>query len=292
MAFQLKRNAIIMAAGTSSRFVPLSADVPKGLLVVKGEVLIERQIRQLREAGVEDITIVTGYKAHKFEYLRDKFHVDIVLNPDYFKYNNTSSLVRVADRLGKTFICSSDNYFPNNVFAEGGDDGYYSALYSDGPTGEYCMEVNNENEIESVSVGGRNSWYMIGHVLFSEQFSKEFAPLLTEEYRNESTRQLYWEDVYIKFIRQLPKLKIRKYSENEIMEFDTLDELRQFDNSYVDDTRSPLIKRIAARLQCRESELSGFRNMPDSRQNLCFSFQKADSKYQYNELDDSIIKIL
>ena len=45
-------NAIIMAAGMSSRFAPLSYERPKGLLKVKGEVLIERQIRQLQEAGV------------------------------------------------------------------------------------------------------------------------------------------------------------------------------------------------------------------------------------------------
>ena len=61
-----KRNAIIMAAGTSSRFVPLSVERPKGLLEVKGEVLIERQICQLKEAGIEDITLVVGYKAEMF----------------------------------------------------------------------------------------------------------------------------------------------------------------------------------------------------------------------------------
>ena len=49
-------NAVIMAAGLSSRFVPLSYEKPKGLLRVRGEVLIERQIRQLREAGIDDIT--------------------------------------------------------------------------------------------------------------------------------------------------------------------------------------------------------------------------------------------
>lgn len=38
-------NAIIMAAGVSSRFAPLSYEKPKALTVVKGEVLIERQIR-------------------------------------------------------------------------------------------------------------------------------------------------------------------------------------------------------------------------------------------------------
>ena len=66
------KNAIILAAGTASRFVPLSAEFPKGLLEVKGEILIERQIRQLREAGVRDITLVLGYKAEMFSYLEGK----------------------------------------------------------------------------------------------------------------------------------------------------------------------------------------------------------------------------
>ena len=48
-------NAIILAAGASSRFAPLSYERHKALIEVKGEVLIERQIRQLREAGVEKI---------------------------------------------------------------------------------------------------------------------------------------------------------------------------------------------------------------------------------------------
>ena len=38
-------NAIILAAGTASRFAPLSYETPKGLIEVKGEVLIERQFK-------------------------------------------------------------------------------------------------------------------------------------------------------------------------------------------------------------------------------------------------------
>ena len=64
----MKRNAIIMAAGTSSRFVPLSTERPKGLIEVKGDILIERQIKQLQEAGITDITIVVGYKAEMFAF--------------------------------------------------------------------------------------------------------------------------------------------------------------------------------------------------------------------------------
>ena len=43
-------NAVIMAAGTSSRFAPLSYEKPKALIEVKGEILIERQLRQLQES--------------------------------------------------------------------------------------------------------------------------------------------------------------------------------------------------------------------------------------------------
>lgn len=60
------KNAIIMAAGLSSRFAPISYEKPKGVLTVRGEVLIERQIRQLKEAGIDDITVVVGYKKRAF----------------------------------------------------------------------------------------------------------------------------------------------------------------------------------------------------------------------------------
>ena len=62
-------NAIIMAAGMSSRFAPISYERPKGVLTVRGEVLIERQIRQLKEAGINDITVVVGYCKEQFFYL-------------------------------------------------------------------------------------------------------------------------------------------------------------------------------------------------------------------------------
>ena len=75
-------NAIIMAAGMSSRFAPLSYERPKGLLNVKGDILIEREIRQLKEAGITDITVGVGYRKEKFFYLEDKFGGKIVVNED------------------------------------------------------------------------------------------------------------------------------------------------------------------------------------------------------------------
>ena len=65
-------NAIILAAGYSSRFVPLCFDIPKGLLLVKGETLIERQIRQLKDIGMNEIYVVTGAYAEQFQILKKK----------------------------------------------------------------------------------------------------------------------------------------------------------------------------------------------------------------------------
>ena len=92
-------NAVIMAAGTASRFAPLSYEKPKALISVKGEVLIERQICQLREAGVPEIYLVVGYKAEMFAYLEEKCGVHIVYNPDYLTRNNNASIYAVKDIL-------------------------------------------------------------------------------------------------------------------------------------------------------------------------------------------------
>lgn len=277
-----QRNAIIMAAGTSSRFVPLSVERPKGLVEVKGEILIERQIRQLKEAGIIDITLVVGYKAEMFAYLRDKYAVDIVYNEDFARYNNTSSLIRVIEKLDNTFICSSDNYFPENVFTRESVDSYYSALYAEGKTNEYCLITNTEDQITDVKVGGHDSWYMVGHVFFNHEFSEKFRKLMIKEYCNKTTKQGYWEDLYIRYIDQLPKMKINRYQEGDIQEFDSLDELRMFDESYKNDTRSSIVKQICKQLEVEEACVHAFRNIKHKGNYLQFQFKVYDDVYEYN----------
>jgi CTP:phosphocholine cytidylyltransferase-like protein len=170
----MKYNAIIIAAGTSSRFVPLSYERPKGLIEVKGEVLIERQIRQLHEGGIYDITIVVGYMANLFTYLSKKYNVSIVKNEDYYCYNNTSSLIRVLNKLHNTYICCSDQYYENNPFLTQPQESAYAVLYAKGTTNEYCIKINDRNQIQNVSIGGKDCWYMAGFSFFNSEFSDKF----------------------------------------------------------------------------------------------------------------------
>lgn len=278
-----------MAAGTSSRFVPLCWERPKGLLEVKGEILIERQIKQLKAAGVDDITIVTGYMADKFDYLKDKFGVSLAYNPDYDRYNNTSTLMCVLDKLGDTWICSSDNYFTENVFDQHPACSQYSAEYADGETDEYCLTCDKDDNIINVTVGGANAWYMIGHVFFSKGFSDAFKKILIEEYKNEETRQGYWEDVYIRHLKELPLMKIRKFEPGIINEFDSLEDLRTFDKSYIDDTKSVVIKELSKKLNCEQFEILNIRKYREKSYKFSFIFFYDNDEYLFlsNKIDGS-----
>lgn len=285
----MKKNAIILAAGTASRFIPLSLETPKGLLEVKGEVLIERQIRQLQQAGIADITLVVGYMAEKFAYLAEKYGVSLVFNKDYDKYNNISSLIRVLDRLGNTYVLTSDNYYPDNIFInDNTEDSYYSALFTKGATSEYCLDIDPSGYIKTVNIGGKDAWYMYGPVFFSNTFSKIFTKILIEAYKNEENRQLYWEDIYMRHIPTL-KMKIRRREENEILEFDSLDELRKFDTSYITNTRNAIVASIASQLNCSEGDLTGFCKIPESK-GISFNFKCKEVPYQYSNGNITLTK--
>ena len=247
-------NAIIMAAGVSSRFAPLSFETPKALTEVKGEILIERQIRQLQDAGVKEIYIIVGYKAEQFEYLQDKLGVRLIKNDAYMTRNNHSSIYAARDIIRNTYICSGDNYFLNNPFEREVEDSYYAAVYADGDTREWCMQTDADGYITQVEVGGRNVWYMLGHAFWSEDFSKRLLEFLEEEYDRPETVGLFWENIFINHLDVL-KMKMRKYPEDFIFEFDSIDELRQFDETYISDTRSKILKDIAKQLGGTEAEL-------------------------------------
>ena len=77
------QNAVILAAGFGMRMVPINTEVPKGLIEINGEPLIERLIKQLHEVGIENIYIVVGFLKEQYEYLIDKYSVRLIVNPDY-----------------------------------------------------------------------------------------------------------------------------------------------------------------------------------------------------------------
>lgn len=273
-------NAVIMAAGMATRFAPISYEMPKGLLKVKGEVLIERQIEQLKKAGIHEIIVVVGYMKEQFFYLEDKYDVKIVVNEAYYKCNNTSTLYLVRDKLKNTYICSSDNYFVHNVFTSHVYDSYYSCVYQAGSTDEYCVEAYKNKQIKHVTIGGKDSLIMLGHVYFSKNFSDKFAEILEREYTMPGVNQMLWEQLYMRHIKELV-MYMQEYKPNEVFEFDTIDELQGFDNSFIENIDSKVIDNIIKVLKCSRRDIVNFIPIKKGLTNISFSFEVKEKKYVY-----------
>ena len=273
-------NAVIMAAGLSSRFAPISYEKPKGLLRVRGEVLIERQIEQLREAGIDDITVVVGYKKEYFFYLEDAYGVSIVVNDEYASRNNNSSLMAVRERLGNTYRCSSDDYFAENPFEPYRWGACYSAAYQEGPTKEWCLSIGAQDRIKGVTVGGADSWYMIGHAYFDRAFSRRFVEILEAEYDLPQTADKLWEELYVDHIRELD-MTVERFAPGVIFEFDSLDELREFDPLFLENVDSEVFDNIVAVLGCAKSEIRDVYPLKQGLTNLSCHFRTDEGEYVY-----------
>ncbi len=267
-------NAIIMAAGLSSRFAPISYEKPKGVLKVLGEVMIERQIRQLQDAGIDDITVVVGYKKEEFFYLEDELGVKIVVNPDYAVRNNNSTIKRVEGMLGNTYICSSDDYFAENPFERYVYTSYYSAVFEEGETEEYCLETKGKHDqIVGVTIGGANAWAMMGHVYWDREFSKKFVEILDRIYDQPDTAGKLWEDIYIDHLNELPPMVMRKYPHGIIWEFDSLDEMNAFDPNFIDNIDSRIMDNICGVFGCQRGDITGIVPIKQGLTNLSFRFE-------------------
>ena len=119
---------------------------------------------------------------------------------------------------------------------------------------------------------------MLGHVYFDKNFSDSFKEILKNEYKNEETRKKLWEQVYIKHISTL-KMKIKKYPNGVIFEFDSLEELRKFEPTFLSNTK--IMKEISEYLHCNENELSNFLLEENNEEFFSFSFIYKRQKYIY-----------
>lgn len=104
--------AIIIAAGMGSRLKHYTEDLPKCMLEFGDKTLLQRQIFALNAAGVNEISVVKGYKADKINYPDLKYYT----NPDYEDNNILNSLMYAQDEFNSPVIVSySDILYEKEV---------------------------------------------------------------------------------------------------------------------------------------------------------------------------------
>jgi len=272
--------AVIIAAGFGSRFVPLTFETPKGLLEVFGERMIERQIQQLHEVGIKDITIVVGYLKEKFDYLIDKYGVKLFYNPEYSCKNTLATVYQAREVLcGRNmYLLSSDNWMRENMYHAWECGAWYSSSYMEGNTSEWVLSYNKKGRITNITVGGHDAWVMYGPVFFSKSFSEQFLPLIEQAYATPGTEQFYWEHVLMQHIESL-EIDINRQPANQVYEFENLEELRLFDPKYQTHSDNQALELIAQVFQIPETEIHNIRCLKSGMTNQSFLFQVKEKHY-------------
>ncbi len=142
--------ALILAAGFGSRLAPITNDIPKSLVEVNGKSILFKQIDNLHENGITDITIISGYKADVLESrVREKYHdINIICSEDYQNTNNMYSAYLARNELkGSDFLMmNADVYYDSSVISELLRFDYPNAIVTDiGTYYEESMKVIEEN---------------------------------------------------------------------------------------------------------------------------------------------------
>ncbi len=267
------RNAVILAAGFGMRMVPINFSVPKALIEVKGERLVERTIRQLHEAGITDITIVVGFLKEAFEYLIDAYGVDLVVNPEYAQKNNISSLKLVLDRIGNTYIIPCDIWSEENPFHT--HELYSWYMVADRPDAESVVRVSRKREL--ISTQGKepgNRMIGIAYLLESEAgYVKRQIRRFSEEERYHTA---FWEIALYDHDRMIVPAKV--VSAEKVVEINTYEQLRELD-SESNQLKSSAINTITEALDCEEKDIKEITVLKKGMTNRSFVFSVLGRKY-------------
>lgn len=227
-------NAIIMAAGLGTRMRPLTNEVPKPLVEVNGTRMIESIIHALQKEDINDITIVTGYLADKFDFLPEKYSgVKLINNPYFNKYNNISSLYVARKELKNTVILDGDQLIYNpEILSSNFENSGYAGSWTDDWSDEWIMHTDDEDKVVSCDRdGGQNGWRLYSVSKWNKKDSKTLSSLAEQEFNNENY-DVYWDDIPMFLYPDKFDLSVHKINKEDIVEIDSLNELAALDSQY------------------------------------------------------------
>lgn len=267
------KNAIILAAGIGLRMVPINMELPKGLLEVQEEALIERLISQLNEVGIFEIHIVVGFLKEKYEFLIDKYGVNLVYNEDYALKNNLHSLRPVVDKISNTYILPCDVWAKENPFST--EETYsWSSIY-DGVDKHSPARMNREGKLVPVEeFKGGNTLVGISYI------REEEARILRENIRIYSQDEKYdnslWEEAL--FNGEDINIYAKVYDRDEVVEINTYEQLRELDHksSNLDMSVMTLIANV---MDVRTKDIQDIDLLKKGKTNSSFRFTVKGKKY-------------
>ncbi|MEW4354706.1 phosphotransferase [Streptococcus pneumoniae] len=267
------KQAIILAAGFGFRMVPINQEKPKAFLNIRGELLIERIIRQLHEVQISDITIVVGFMKEEFEYLIDKFGVKLIVNPEYSQKNNLHSLKYVKHKLVNSYIIPSDVWFDKNPFRRRELNSWY--MVTDKIEEDSNIRYNKKRElIETDSRVKGNQ--VIGVAYISQEDEKKVYKNIEKLIALSEYDDSFWEKSLFDNKKMIISARIFPFS--QVIEINTYEQLRDIDENSQQLNVEP-ISIIEKCLGIDKTELSEIDVLKKGMTNRSFLFKSRNDKY-------------
>lgn len=267
------QRAIILAAGFGMRMVPINTEIPKGLLEVNGEPLIERIIKQLHEVGIKEIYIVVGFMKEKYEYLIDEFNVELIVNSEYSVKNNLHSLKLVKDYLHNSYIIPCDIWCDRNPFSRYELYSWY--MVSDLVENESDVRVNRKMELVIVpEKSGGNA--MIGIAYLVDDVADIVKDKIEKLSESSKYDESFWEEALYNKDKMIVSAKVVHSS--DVVEINTYEQLRELD-SYSNHLKTEAIQVICKAIDARAEEVIDITVLKKGMTNRSFLFTCKGKKY-------------
>lgn len=267
------KNAIILAAGFGMRMIPINTEVPKGLLEIHGEPLIERIIKQLHEAGIHKIYIVVGFMKEQYEYLMDTYGVELIVNTEYTLKNNLYSLKSALKYVSNSYIIPCDIWCKNNPFNHYELYSWY--MVSDSMTYGSTVRINRKMELVSISDAVKgNKMTGISYLCNKEAaYVCKRIHFLASDSRNDN---IFWEDALYQGDKMIVYAKVIHHS--EIAEINTYEQLRELDSNS-NQLKSETIDIAAKVLNTTSDKITDISVLKKGMTNRSFLFKCRSQKY-------------
>ena len=267
------KKAVILAAGFGMRMVPINTEIPKGLLEVRGEVLIERMIRHLHEVGITDIQVVVGFMKERYEYLIDEFQVNLVVNSEYQIKNNLHSLSKVKSSLDKTYIVPCDIWAEENPFSDFEPYSWY--MVTDEISVESTVRVNRKRELVMVDEEEEGN-QMIGLCYVMGQEAKAVQEKIQEFSKKPSYDHEFWECTLQDKNKWMIPSKV--VDSKQFIEINTYEQLREIDGNSAN-LQTDAISIIQDCFNVKVDEIKNITVLKKGMTNRSFLFECQNQKY-------------
>ena len=217
--------AIILAAGMGTRLRPITLTTPKSLIEVAGTSLIERQIEFLRAKGIEDIIVVTGYLADKFDFLKDQYGVTLIHNDQYESYNNFYTMYLVRHYLSDAYVIDADNFLVDNFLLSVPESSLYFGVAKEGFMDEWVLHYQQDDlRVTAITVESGQGRILSGVSYWSAKDGQHLQQLIERYYQEADYANLYWDDVVKDNLANLD-VHVYPIEGHQTFEIDSLEDL-------------------------------------------------------------------